>query len=164
VVRNDSLSVEDIRALKPEAIVLSPGPGRPEEAGICLELIRTFAPTIPILGICLGHQAIGMAFGGAVVSAPEILHGKKSQVFHSRKGLFKGCLLPLSVGRYHSLVIDKRTIPACLSIEGEDAKEVIMAIRHKEFPCYGVQFHPESILTAQGELMMRNFFCEAGVC
>jgi anthranilate synthase component II len=164
VVRNDCISVEEVRALKAKAIVLSPGPGRPEEAGVCLDLIRAFAQEIPILGICLGHQAIGLAFGAAVVAAPDIVHGKKSPVFHSRKGLFKGCPLPLSVGRYHSLVVEKCTIPSCLSIEGEDAKEVVMAIKHREFPCYGVQFHPESILTEQGELMMRNFLAEVGLC
>jgi anthranilate synthase/aminodeoxychorismate synthase-like glutamine amidotransferase len=99
-----------------------------------------------------------------VVSAPEILHGKKTPLFHNRQGIFKGCSLPLSVGRYHSLVVDKNTLPTCLSVEGEDTSEVVMAMKHKDFPCYGVQFHPESILTAEGELMMRNFLREAGVC
>lgn len=164
VVRNDCMTLEEIRALNPKAIILSPGPGRPEEAGICLDVIRAFAPTTPILGVCLGHQVIGMAFGGEVVSAPEILHGKKSNVFHCRRGIFNGCPLPITVGRYHSLVVDRKTLPACFSVEGEDADEVVMAMKHKDYPCYGVQFHPESIMTAEGEIMMRNFLREAGVC
>jgi anthranilate synthase component II len=164
VVRNNRITLEEIAVLKPQAIVLSPGPGRPEGAGICLELIHAFAPTIPILGVCLGHQAIGIAFGGQVVSAPEILHGKKSLIFHRRQGIFKGITLPYYAGRYHSLVVDKRSIPSCLTIEAEDATEVVMAIKHTQFPCFGVQFHPESILTAQGELLMRNFLKTAGVC
>ncbi len=164
VVRNDKITLDEIRTLNPQAIILSPGSGHPEEAGICIDLIRTFAPTIPILGVCLGHQAIGIAFGAPVVSAPQILHGKKSAVFHRRKGMFKGCALPLNVGRYHSLVIDKGSIPSCLCVEGEDASGVIMAIKHEQFPCYGVQFHPESILTEQGELMIRNFLQQADLC
>ncbi len=164
VVRNDCITLDEIRELNPKAIILSPGPGRPEDAGICVEVIRTFAPTVPMLGVCLGHQAIGLAFGGQVVSAPEMLHGKKSLTFHSRRGMFKGCTLPLNVARYHSLVVDKKTMPSCLSIEGEDVSEVVMAIKHKEFPCYGVQFHPESIMTAQGEQLIRNFLHEAGLC
>lgn len=164
VARNNCITLDEIKAMNPKAIILSPGPGRPEDAGVCLEVIRAFAPTTPILGVCLGHQAIGLAFGGQVVSAPEMLHGKRSLTFHSRRGMFQGCSLPLSVARYHSLVVDKRTMPACLCIEGEDASEVVMAIKHREFPCYGVQFHPESIMTAQGELMMRNFLREVGLC
>ncbi len=164
IVRNDRMSVEEIISLRPQAIVLSPGPGRPEEAGICLDLIRTFAPTTPILGVCLGHQAIGLAFGGQVVSAPDILHGKKSQIFHRRQGIFKGLALPCSAGRYHSLVVDKSSMPTALSIEAEDADGIVMAIKHKEYPCFGVQFHPESILTSQGELLIRNFLSEAKIC
>ncbi len=164
VVRNDRITLDEIAALKPQAIVLSPGPGRPEDAGICLKLIERFAPTIPILGVCLGHQAIGLSFGGQVIAAPRILHGKKSLIFHRRKGLFQGIALPYSAGRYHSLVVDKKTLPGCLSIEAEDADETIMALKHKEFPVFGVQFHPESILTSQGELLVRNFLKEAKVC
>jgi anthranilate synthase component II len=164
VVRNDRITLEEIASLKPQAIILSPGPGRPEEAGICLNVIRTFAPTIPILGVCLGHQAIGLTFGGQVVPAPDILHGKRSLVFHRRQGVFKGIALPCHVGRYHSLVVDKKSLPVCLNVEAEDANEIVMAIKHKEFPCYGVQFHPESILTTQGELMIRNFLKEAKIC
>ena len=164
VVRNDRITVDEIAALKPQAILFSPGPGRPEDAGICLEAIKAFAANIPILGVCLGHQAIGLAFGGQVISAPQILHGKKSLVFHRRQGIFKGLALPCLAGRYHSLVVDKKTMPSCLSIEAEDAEETVMAVKHKEFPCYGVQFHPESILTDQGELLMRNFLKEAKLC
>jgi anthranilate synthase component 2 len=164
VVRNDKITLEEIATLRPQAIILSPGPGRPEEAGICLDAIRAFAPTIPILGVCLGHQAIGLAFGGQVVSAPEILHGKKSAVFHRRQGIFKGVALPCDAGRYHSLVVDKASLPAALSIEAEDANEIVMAIKHKEYLCFGLQFHPESILTSQGELLIRNFLKEAKIC
>jgi anthranilate synthase component II len=164
VVRNDRITLEEIAALKPQAIILSPGPGHPEEAGICLDAIRAFAPIIPILGVCLGHQAIGLAFGGQVVSAPEILHGKKSLVFHRRQGVFKGVALPCHAGRYHSLVVDKKSMPACLTIEAEDSSDVVMAIKHKEFPCFGVQFHPESILTTGGELLICNFLQEARIC
>lgn len=164
VVRNDRITLEEIAALKPQAIILSPGPGSAEEAGICIEAVRTFAPIVPILGVCLGHQAIGLAFGGQVISAPDILHGKKSLVFHRRQGIFKGITLPCYAGRYHSLVVDKKSLPACLNIEAEDAHEAIMAIKHKDFPCFGVQFHPESILTTQGELLIGNFLKEAGIC
>ena len=164
IVRNDCITVEEIAKLQPKAIVLSPGPGRPEDAGICLNIIQAFAPTIPILGVCLGHQAIGLCFGGQVVSAPQLLHGKKSLIFHRRQGIFKGVSLPCVAGRYHSLVVDKNSLPEVLSIEAEDGNEVVMAIKHKEFPCFGVQFHPESILTSHGELMIRNFLQAAGLC
>lgn len=160
VVRNDRISLEKIAELNPKAILLSPGPGRPETAGICLDTIQTFASSIPILGVCLGHQAIGLSFGGRVVQAPQILHGKQSLIFHRRKGLFQGISLPCIVGRYHSLVIEKKTLPECLLIEAEDNEGTIMAVKHKEFPCYGVQFHPESILTKDGEQIIRNFFNE----
>lgn len=164
LVRNDKITLEEIKALNPKAIILSPGPGRPEEAGICVDVIRSFAREIPILGVCLGHQAIGVAFGGQVISAPKILHGKKSPLFHRRRGLFKQADLPVNVGRYHSLVIEKKSLPDCLCIEAEDPSGMIMAIKHSEFPCYGVQFHPESILTSQGDLMIRNFLQETGIC
>jgi anthranilate synthase component II len=164
VVRNNRITLEEIASLKPQAIILSPGPGRPEEAGICLEAIRAFAPIVPILGVCLGHQAIGLTFGGQVVSAPTLLHGKNSLIFHRRQGIFKGIALPFLAGRYHSLILDKKSLPTCLNIEAEDADEIIMAIKHREFPCYGVQFHPESILTSQGASIMRNFLKEAKIC
>ncbi len=162
VVRNDQITLDEIRELNPKAIILSPGPGRPEDAGVCVDAIRVFAGTIPILGICLGHQAIGFAFGGQIISAPEILHGKKSMMFHRRQGLFKGATLPLAAGRYHSLAVDKKTLPHCLGIEAEDASGTIMALKHKEFSCFGLQFHPESILTPQGDLLIRNFL--EGLC
>lgn len=160
VVRNDAISMDAIHALNPSAIVLSPGPGHPEEAGICIEVIRAFAPTIPVLGVCLGHQAIGVAFGGKVMAAPTLEHGKKSLIFHRRSGLFKDVQLPFEAGRYHSLVLDPQLLPACLTVLAQDSSEVIMAIKHNEFACYGIQFHPESILTAQGDLLIRNFIQE----
>lgn len=164
VVRNDCITLEQISALEPKAIVLSPGPGRPEDAGICIDVIRFCAAKIPILGVCLGHQAIGLAFDGRVISAPQILHGKKSLIFHRRQGIFKDILLPCFAGRYHSLVVDRLTLPSCLEIEAEDVDGVVMALKHREFPCYGVQFHPESILTSQGETLIRNFLKTANLC
>lgn len=164
IVRNDEITLDEIKALNPKAIILSPGPGHPKESGVCIDVIRHLAPTIPILGVCLGHQAIGFAFGADVTSAPEMLHGKKSPMFHRRQGMFKGASLPVNIGRYHSLAVDKKTLPPCLSIEAEDASGVIMALKHKEYPCYGVQFHPESIMTSQGDLMVRNFLKEIGLC
>ncbi len=160
VVRNDQITLEEIAALKPKAIVISPGPGRPEDAGICLDLIRAFAPTIPILGVCLGHQAIGLAFGGTVISAPVILHGKKSPVFHRRQGLFYKLALPFHGGRYHSLLIERQTLPDCLRVEAETPDGLIMAVKHQQYPCYGIQFHPESILTDHGSALIANFLRE----
>ena len=157
VVRNDKISIEEVEKLRPAAIILSPGPGRPEESGICVELIRKMAPHTPILGICLGHQAIGVAFGGQVTSAQEIRHGKKSPIFHRRKGLFKNVPLPFSAGRYHSLAIEKQTLPDSLLIEAETSNGIIMAVRHVEYQCFGLQFHPESILTPDGEKLISNF-------
>lgn len=163
VVRNDAISLEEIAAMRPEAILLSPGPGRPEEAGICIPLIQRFAPEIPILGVCLGHQAIGVAFGAEVDRAPEILHGKKGVIFHSRKNLFKGVPLPFTAGRYHSLVVKKEGLPSSLSVEAETENGMIMALKHREYPCFGIQFHPESILTSHGDLLMANFLLQGGV-
>lgn len=157
IVRNDCITLDEIAALNPQAIIISPGPGHPQDAGISPDVIRAFAPKIPILGVCLGHQAIGLAFGGRIVSAPQILHGKKSLILHRRQGMFKGAALPFYAGRYHSLVIDKNSLPDCLQVEAEDSNQIIMAIKHKEYPCYGLQFHPESILTTHGELLIRNF-------
>ncbi|MES2122205.1 MAG: aminodeoxychorismate/anthranilate synthase component II [Chlamydiota bacterium] len=164
VVRNDAISLEEIALMKPEAILLSPGPGRPEDAGICIPLIQRFAPEIPILGICLGHQAIGAAFGAEVIKAPEIFHGKKGTIFHSRKGLFKGVPLPFTAGRYHSLVVKKETLPPVLAISAETPEGMIMAIQHTIYPCYGIQFHPESILTSHGELLISNFLMSVPCC
>lgn len=164
IVRNDCITCGEVKALNPKAIILSPGPGHPKESGVCIDVIRNFAPTIPILGVCLGHQAIGFAFGADVISAPEKFHGKKSPMFHRRQGMFKGASLPVNIGRYHSLAVDKKTLPSCFSVEAEDASGVIMALKHKLYPCYGVQFHPESIMTSQGDLMIRNFLKETGLC
>ena len=161
VVRNDQLSLADIESLQPKGIILSPGPGRPEDAGICLDVIRTFGSRIPILGVCLGHQAIGMAYGGNVVRSGEIRHGKESLIFHNRKKLFKGVPLPCRAGRYHSLLVQKETLPQGLMVDAETADGLIMAISHTTHPVYGVQFHPESILTLDGKTILKNF---VGVC
>lgn len=157
VVRNDKITIEEIAALKPKAIVLSPGPGRPENAGICVELIKQLHKTYPILGVCLGHQAIGYAFGGSIVGAESILHGKTSLVYHNSKGIFKDIPSPLLAGRYHSLVIDKNSLPKELIIEAESDTGVIMSVRHRIYPCFGVQFHPESVLTPDGKKLLLNF-------
>lgn len=164
IVRNDQIDLEQIEKLPVKAIVLSPGPKRPEDAGVCLDVIKKFSPTIPLLGVCLGHQAIGMAFGGEVVVAREILHGKQSPIFHTRKRLFKGVKLPFLAGRYHSLIIEKKSLPECLQIEAETENGVIMGVKHRLYPCFGLQFHPESILTTEGEKMIGNFLTEAGLC
>ncbi|HSX11392.1 MAG TPA: aminodeoxychorismate/anthranilate synthase component II [Chlamydiales bacterium] len=155
VVKNDQITVEEIRRLGPSGIVLSPGPGRPEDAGICIDVIREFAGKVPILGVCLGHQAIGVAFGAEVKQAGEIMHGKDSLIFHSRKGLFKGMPLPFKAGRYHSLLVEK--LPAELIVDAETPDGVVMAMHHVKYPVYGVQFHPESILTPEGKILMKNF-------
>ncbi len=150
VVRNDKISVSQVAELNPSHIVLSPGPGEPKDAGICIDLIKTYYQTIPILGVCLGHQAIGAAFGAEIVRAQKPMHGKTSHITHNNKGLFQGCQNPLSVGRYHSLIVEKASVPDCLEITALSKEEEVMALQHKEFPLYGVQFHPESILTQQG--------------
>ena len=160
VIRNDAIAVGDIAALSPEAIVLSPGPGAPTEAGITIPTIRRFGASVPILGVCLGHQAIGEAYGGRVIRAPRgVMHGKTSMVVHDGTDLFAGVPSPLSVMRYHSLVIEHDTLPECLEITAraaDDAAE-IHAVRHREHPVWGVQFHPESILTQDGKRMLANF-------
>ena len=157
VIRNDAINLIEIEAMNPEAIVISPGPGTPEDAGICIEAVLHFAPKIPILGICLGHQAIAKAFGAVVRRAEHILHGKSSHVFHRRKGLFDKMPLPFSAGRYHSLLVEKSSLPTDLIIEAESGLGEIMALRHKKFPCFGLQFHPESILTPDGKTLILNF-------
>ncbi len=157
VVRNDQISVEEIRAMDVEGIILSPGPGRPQEAGICIELIQKLGKDVPILGVCLGHQAIGAAFGGNIKQAEEILHGKASLIFHCRGPLFKGVSLPFTAGRYHSLLVDEKNIPSELKVEAEDSQGSIMALSHRSFPIFGVQFHPESILTKEGSKIIQNF-------
>jgi len=161
VIRNDQLTINDIKKLNPEAIILSPGPGRPENAGICVDVIKTFKGSIPILGICLGHQAIGYAFGATIDRADNIMHGKTSQVEHNRSDLFAGLPQYLEVMRYHSLVINKQTVPEELVVLGTTTcDEQIMAVKHKQFPIYGLQFHPESVGTVHGKKMLANFLAE----
>jgi anthranilate synthase component 2 len=160
VVRNDDVTVEDVKNLCPEGIVLSPGPGRPENSGVCIDVIRELGDSIPVLGICLGHQAIGFAYGGNVVRAKEIMHGKVSSVKHDGKGLFKGIKNPLTVMRYHSLIVEKEGLPEQLEITAETNDGVIMGLKHKGYPVYGLQFHPESILTEEGKALIRNYLEE----
>jgi len=157
VRRNDKISIRDIKDLSPAAIVISPGPGRPERAGISLEVIRRFAQEIPILGVCLGHQAIATAFGGKVVRAPRIMHGKTSTISHDGEGIFKGVPDPFEAVRYHSLIVDRRYLPSELVMSAWTEYGEVMAIRHVRYPTYGVQFHPESILTREGERILKNF-------
>lgn len=157
VHRNDAISVEEAIALRPEGIVLSPGPCDPDKAGICLELIERAAREIPLLGICLGHQAVGQAFGGRIVRAPQPLHGKVSSVSHSGKGVFAGLPSPMQVTRYHSLMVERETLPRELEITAESEDGVIMGLQHRELPVHGVQFHPESIASEHGHQLLRNF-------
>jgi anthranilate synthase component 2 len=158
VVRNDEITVPEIEELRPEALVISPGPCTPREAGVSVEAIRHFAGKLPIFGICLGHQSIGFAFGAKIVRAKKLMHGKASRIYHDGKGLFEGLKNPFSAIRYHSLVIDRNSLPADFEVtaESEDDRE-IMGIRHKRWPIFGVQFHPESILTEDGIKIIENF-------
>jgi len=167
VVRNDELTVEDIYALNPERIVISPGPCTPNEAGVSLAVIREFSGKLPLLGVCLGHQSIGKAFGGEVVRARTAMHGKTSPVYHHHQGVFAGLNNPLTVTRYHSLVVRRETLPDCLEVTGwtqhEDGTfDEIMGLRHKTLNVEGVQFHPESILTEQGHALLANFLTQTG--
>jgi anthranilate synthase component 2 len=157
VYRNDALTLEQIAAWQPEKIVLSPGPCTPSEAGICVPLIRRFAGEIPILGVCLGHQAIGQAFGGRIVRAGQVMHGKLSNVTHHGAGVFTGLASPLTATRYHSLVIERSSLPACLEVTAESEDGEIMGVRHRDAAVEGVQFHPEAILTEQGHELLANF-------
>lgn len=158
VFRNDQISVDEIKALQPDGIVISPGPGRPDDAGISLELIRQLGPTTPILGVCLGHQSIGQVFGGSVVAAPELMHGKTSPIHHHYQGVFAGLDNPFQATRYHSLVIDPATCPECLEVTAWVEDGTIMGVRHRSYPhIQGVQFHPESVLTNSGKHLLRNF-------
>jgi anthranilate synthase/aminodeoxychorismate synthase-like glutamine amidotransferase len=157
VVRNDKVSVEDIERISPEYIIISPGPCTPNEAGISLDVVRRLAGKIPILGVCLGHQAIGQAFGGKVIRAKEVVHGRTSRVFHDDKGLFAGLPNPFEATRYHSLVVERSSLPDCLEITAKTWDDEIMGLRHKSMPVEGVQFHPESFLTKVGKDLLRNF-------
>ncbi len=161
VRRNDQVTVEDVAALAPERIVISPGPGRPENAGITVDLIRACGTRTPILGVCLGHQAIGYAFGGQVVRAPRPMHGKTSSIEHNKKGVFAGLASPFTASRYHSLMVAEDGLPNELEITARTKDErIIMGLRHRTMPIHGVQFHPESILTANGRQLLRNFLRE----
>ncbi|HSS69365.1 MAG TPA: aminodeoxychorismate/anthranilate synthase component II [Casimicrobiaceae bacterium] len=157
VYRNDMLTLDQIAAWKPEKIVLSPGPCTPSEAGICVPLIQRFAGEMPILGVCLGHQAIGQAFGGRIVRAARVMHGKLSEVKHRGAGVFSGLESPLTATRYHSLAIERASLPPCLEITAESDDGEIMGVRHRDAAVEGVQFHPEAILTAQGHELLANF-------
>lgn len=157
VFRNDALNCSQIAALQPEALLLSPGPCTPNEAGICLEAVRFFQGRIPILGVCLGHQVIGQAFGGEVVRAERLMHGKTSLVYHDGRTIYKNMPNPFVATRYHSLILKRETLPSCLEISAETDRGEIMGVRHREFLIEGVQFHPESILTEGGKTLLRNF-------
>ena len=158
VFRNDALTVDQVRAMKPAKIVISPGPGRPEDAGISVQIIKQLAGTIPILGVCLGHQGIGFAYGGRIINAKKLMHGKTSMIKHNGKEIFAGLSHPFEATRYHSLVIDSKTVPDCLEVTAWTTDDhEIMGVRHKTLPVWGVQFHPESILTKEGKNILANF-------
>jgi anthranilate synthase/aminodeoxychorismate synthase-like glutamine amidotransferase len=157
VHRNDKVSIEEIQDLKPTHIVISPGPGRPADAGISNKVIEKFSGKIPILGVCLGHQCIGEVFGGRVVSAHRLMHGKTSMVYHKGEGIFKGIPSPFEATRYHSLIVERKSLPAVLKVTAQTKDKEIMALRHKKRPVWGVQFHPESILTQHGKELLKNF-------
>jgi len=162
VVRNDQITVDAVAALAPERIVISPGPCTPNEAGVTLELIRRLAGRIPILGVCLGHQAIGQAFGGRIVRAPRVMHGKVSRVHHDGQGVFAGIPNDFVATRYHSLVIERGTLPGCLAVSAESDDGDIMGVRHRTLAVEGVQFHPEALLTEHGHALLKNFLDPAG--
>ncbi len=158
VRRNDEASLDQLRGLRHSRVVISPGPGRPEQAGVSLEVIREFGSAMPVLGVCLGHQAIGLAFGGGVVRAPAPIHGKTSTVEHNNAGVFAGLTSSFQAGRYHSLVVDEKTLPGDLEITARTREDgLVMGLRHRTLPIHGVQFHPESVLTTEGRRILRNF-------
>jgi para-aminobenzoate synthetase component 2 len=158
VERNDALSIEQIRALDPAAILISPGPGNPDQSGICLEVLRQLGPSVPILGVCLGHQCLAQVFGGRVVRAQQLMHGKTSPVHHSGEGVFAGLPDPLTATRYHSLIAERASLPACLEVTAWLADGTIMGLAHRDYPhLQGVQFHPESVLTEHGHQLLANF-------
>lgn len=157
VVRNDALRATDVLAKKPDGIVISPGPSTPDNAGICLELIRTNEGRIPVLGVCLGHQSIGQVYGGKVVRAAQVMHGKTSPILHTGTGVFRGLPSPFTATRYHSLIVERASLPTCLDVTAETADGTIMGLKHKTLPVEGVQFHPESIASEHGHDLLRNF-------
>jgi len=157
VFRNDKTTIDEIRQLKPDSIFLSPGPCTPKEAGITIDVIREFHTSTPLMGVCLGHQAIGYAFGGKIVRAGRLMHGKTSPILNDGKTIFKGLPNPFTAGRYHSLLVERTTLPSCLEISAETEEGEIMGLRHKEFCMEGIQFHPESILTPHGKRIIKNF-------
>lgn len=157
VYRNDALTIDQIRELAPEKIIISPGPCTPNEAGISLDVIRAFGATTPILGVCLGHQSIGQVYGGTVCRAPYLMHGKVSQIYHKGEGLFEGIPNPFTATRYHSLIVRREDLPEDLIVTAETEDGIVMGLKHKEHPVYGLQFHPESILTEGGKEMLKNF-------
>lgn len=157
VKRNDAITLQEVRRLNPSRIVISPGPGRPSDAGISSELIKAFAGKVPILGVCLGHQCIGEVFGGEVIRAKRPMHGKTSKIYHDKKGVFQDLPNPFEATRYHSLIVKSETLPKVLEVTAWTEDKEIMGLRHKEFPVYGVQFHPESILTSSGKQLLKNF-------
>ena len=157
VFRNDRISLDEIENLKPDAIVISPGPCTPKEAGISVDAVKRFGPSIPILGVCLGHQSIGAAYGGAIIRAPYLMHGKTSEIFHDGKQIYHNLPNPFTATRYHSLIIDRKSCPGCLTITAETQDGLIMGVRHVKHPVEGIQFHPESILTKVGKELLKNF-------
>lgn len=163
VIRNDKISADEVLKKKPKAIVLSPGPCTPNEAGICLDLIAKAGPKVPLLGVCLGHQAIGQVYGGKVIRAPEPMHGKLSTIRHTGKGVFKGLPERFEVTRYHSLIVERASLPDCLEVTAETSEGIIMGLAHKTHPVHGVQFHPESIASEQGHALLANFLELAGM-
>jgi anthranilate synthase/aminodeoxychorismate synthase-like glutamine amidotransferase len=156
VKRNDDITVDDVESMRPDRIVISPGPGRPEDAGISVEVIRRLGVHVPVLGVCLGHQGIGLAFGGSVVRAPSLMHGKTSTVHHDGAGVFRNVTQPFSAGRYHSLVV-AQPLPPELELAAQTEDGTVMGVRHRSYPIHGVQFHPESVLTNEGRKLLRNF-------
>jgi len=157
VVRNDQITVDEIAQQNFSAIILSPGPGTPNDSGICLDVLTRFAASVPILGICLGHQAIGQVFGGKVIRSPQLMHGKVSPIIHNGQGLYHGLPQPFAAGRYHSLIVDRASLPDCLTVTASTADGLIMGLKHKQYDVEGVQFHPESILTPDGLKILQNF-------
>ena len=162
VERNDALSLEQIRQLNPAAILISPGPGDPNQSGVCLEVLRELSPSVPTLGVCLGHQSLAQVYGGTVVRAKQLMHGKTSHVFHGNQGVFEGLANPLTATRYHSLIADRASLPDCLEITAWLDDETVMGLRHRDYPhLQGVQFHPESVLTQDGHKLLANFLRQA---